>query len=340
MLINAYCTHLAPPQPDFPHTLHNRRDRSDPEMVPHLRGFQGFVMQGGKRQMTQTRYHVLRHIDRVIHQLSMEVEREDMSAMGDWAARANAIIFLPDGTVRAPDGRVLTAPEHDETQPGAEVPYLEDASLRKLRTEKRLAAMGIPIMPSLPPVLSVMEARFRAPSEVAERALGLFLCAVRAESLGSQEPVPSAELMKKRPRAALALTPEEKAFLAADAPAQAEVNRRGWGYECVDAFRWALGASASLPFPAAPCDVVPMAKHVFNLDEAAFVHAASLRSVEEILDELDLVYRLHWATTDARVKGRAPLPGVVPGVVLERHRALNWLTRFDDAEWDEVDTPT
>jgi len=27
-------------------------------------------------------------------------------------------------------------------------------------------------------------------------------------------------------------------------------------------------------------------------------------------------------------------------VLMERHRALNWLVRFQHAGWDEVDTPT
>jgi hypothetical protein len=28
------------------------------------------------------------------------------------------------------------------------------------------------------------------------------------------------------------------------------------------------------------------------------------------------------------------------GVVAERHYALNWLVRYGDADWDDVDTPT
>jgi hypothetical protein len=59
-----------------------------------------------------------------------------------------------------------------------------------------------------------------------------------------------------------------------------------------------------------------------------------------LLDGLDLAYRLHWVTTDARVKSMTPAVALEPGVVVERHHALNWLTRFDDAEWDDVETPT
>jgi hypothetical protein len=34
------------------------------------------------------------------------------------------------------------------------------------------------------------------------------------------------------------------------------------------------------------------------------------------------------------------MKGLDPGVIQERHHALNWLVRFEDAEWDDVDTPT
>ncbi|ATS65984.1 DUF4272 domain-containing protein [Xanthomonas citri pv. fuscans] len=47
-----------------------------------------------------------------------------------------------------------------------------------------------------------------------------------------------------------------------------------------------------------------------------------------------------WAVRQAGRSGQ-PLPaGIVPGVVYERHYALNWLLHFEDAEWDEVETPT
>jgi hypothetical protein len=72
----------------------------------------------------------------------------------------------------------------------------------------------------------------------------------------------------------------------------------------------------------------------------AVVRSARLRGAGEILDALDLCYRLHWATTEARVKQTEPPAGLEPGVVAERHHALNWLVRFQDADWDDVDTPT
>jgi hypothetical protein len=38
---------------------------------------------------------------------------------------------------------------------------------------------------------------------------------------------------------------------------------------------------------------------------------------------------------------KTPVPANLnDGVLQERHHALNWLVRFEDREWDDVDTPT
>ena len=61
---------------------------------------------------------------------------------------------------------------------------------------------------------------------------------------------------------------------------------------------------------------------------------------DDTLPCVDLCFRIHWAVTDARVNGNEAVHDLDPGVALERHRSLNWLTCFEDADWDEVDTPT
>jgi hypothetical protein len=50
-------------------------------------------------------------------------------------------------------------------------------------------------------------------------------------------------------------------------------------------------------------------------------------------------YRLHWAVREARIK-QADIAGLEPGVVAERHNSFNWLVRFQNQDWDEVETPT
>ena len=65
-----------------------------------------------------------------------------------------------------------------------------------------------------------------------------------------------------------------------------------------------------------------------------------IRSKKEILDKADLIYRMDWAAVDARIHGMQGPAGLEHGVVQERHKTLNWMICFDDAEWDDVSTPT
>ena len=70
-----------------------------------------------------------------------------------------------------------------------------------------------------------------------------------------------------------------------------------------------------------------------------FIETAQLRSVSEILDETDRIYRIHWAVREAQLKEQPVPAGLDPDVVWERHYALNWLTWYAD-EWDDVTTDT
>jgi hypothetical protein len=67
---------------------------------------------------------------------------------------------------------------------------------------------------------------------------------------------------------------------------------------------------------------------------------SGIRGKMEILDEADLIYRYHWATRGAELKGKSPPAGLDPGVVYERHYALNWLIGYMGQEWDDVSTDT
>ncbi|UUZ55836.1 hypothetical protein LP419_10305 [Massilia sp. H-1] len=73
ILVNAYSTLLELPKPEFAHVLHNRRDLSDPELLPHLDGFCGCVMARGEAGMSPNKYHVILHLQRVQHHASLSV---------------------------------------------------------------------------------------------------------------------------------------------------------------------------------------------------------------------------------------------------------------------------
>jgi hypothetical protein len=340
MLINAYCTHRDPPAPAFPHVLRARRDRTDPDLGDHLRGFMGFVMDRGNRPMNQTRYAVLRHVERVRHHLAFEIDERFTRELAAWARDANAILFFTDATVRTPDGEVLVDPKTGEAAPGAHPPYPADAEARKRSSEAVLAALGVQVPPSLPPVVSEVEVELRDPFEVAARATALFACALRGESLASGNPLDPRDILARLPRALEAMSPKEDAFFAAEVPSQQEIVDQTWRYEALAVLVWSLGVLDDLPVPVEICNVSALAKTMLALDQTRFATGASLRPTAAILGALDLHFRMHWATTDARIADERPPAGLEAGVVQERHYALNWLTRFEEADWDDVDTPT
>jgi len=314
--INVYCTLRHPPEPDFPHKLVGHRDRSDPELVPHLGGFINFLGQKAGGKMTVTLYHVLRHIERVRHQFSLEVEEAGLEPLAHWALAANALLFFSDSSVRDPFGGVLVSPDGKTSDDYSRIPFPKDGWERKTRSEEQLKARGIPLPPN-PPVVAEGEVELRTTAELEARVAAVAAVARRGRG-GPKEDV-----------SGLSLSPIEEKFLAFDEPDPDEMFEASWRTESQFLFEWALGMRPSLPWPDQVADLDPPLQA-----------GGQLRSVAEILDQLDLHYRLHWVLRKAVQEKRDPPAGLNLSVVMERHYSLNWLTRFEDAEWDDVDMPT
>lgn len=340
MLINAYCTHRNLPALEFPHELIGSRDLSDPELVDHLNGFIGFIMQGGEREMTQTLYHVYRHIERVQNHLSLDVDDDHLDAFATWAWDANAIVFLPDGSVCDPNGNVLVSPENGGSDPDAQVPYPDDALERKEVISQDLRELKLEPYAGLPPVIGEYEVNLRPAEEVARRAIALMAVAIRAEGLGSGHPIPVEEIRERLPQAFDALSPVEQVFMNDDSPDQQSIINHAWRYECLYALEWALGHFDELHFPSAICDVPEVAGNILHRDREEMIAQAQLRPTHEILDEVDLHFRLHWIARQASQEDKPAPAGLDIGVIQERRVALNWLIRFENADWDDVDCPT
>ena len=334
ILFNAYCTRLEIAQPSFAHKLHARRDLSDPELLEHLGGLCGYVQSRGDGKMSLDKYHVILHVQRVQHHLSISVGVGDIDAFHAWAGQANALLYTADGDVTDPQGRILVSGAVGAADPAARVPYLELAVERKAATEAALAVRGIIVPPTLPPLICEDELSLRSRDEVIERARALLLVALRAESVASGEAMPVEALLSKMPLADDALSPKELAFLQLAAPSQQDCAPFIWRYEALLALEWALGLVDELPYPAAPADAAPVVATLIDM------RGPQLRLAGEILDALDLHYRLNWHIRQTRLKKQGALVGVDADVVMERHHTLNWLVRFQHAPWDEVDTPT
>ena len=339
--IFAYCTHRDPPEPDFPHEQVFVRDYSTQGFVEHLMGLVGELFQAADDgSISQTVFGVCRHLQRTNVLAALKVDGEHIEAIAPWAWKSNAILFLPDRSVRDPNGAVLYDPTTKEPDPNAQLPFLPDARQRKAQSEIDLRNRLIDVPDALPPVVSESEVMLRSADDVAWRALALFIVAVRAESLASGKPIPIEALREKSPMSFQALTTWEQDFLANDSPPEADVSAAGWRYEALSALQWALGLQSELPFPDKICDVPEAARLMIAMPAREMIETATLRATDEILNALDRNYRLLWAARDSATRQSEPPGGIEGGVITERQHAFNWLTYFENADWDDVDIPS
>ena len=137
-------------------------------------------------------------------------------------------------------------------------------------------------------------------------------------------------------------SPDERAYL--DDPESDEKTQiqYAWQYENLWVMEWALGFTDDLFWPTHICDV-PESSRIMreHLTMEELTAAARLRPRAELLDQADLIYRLHWACVDARVMGMPAPQSLEEGVVMERHRALFWLAGCDKmCPWDDIDLST
>jgi hypothetical protein len=212
----------------------------------------------------------------------------------------------------------------------------EEQRARKARSEERLRAEGVPIDASLPVIADKSTAKLRTKDAIVDRLLALLLVSMKGEGL-SQEKVLQAQTELG---AAPFLSPEEKAFVALAAPNQHERAKFSWRYEGMNVLHWSLGRVEKLEKPEKVVDAGRMVKLVHEPGVAAYRASAKPRSVDEILDEADLIYRYDWACVDARVSKQPNPAGIDCEVVVERHQALNWLYGYQGQDWDDVSTDT
>jgi hypothetical protein len=212
----------------------------------------------------------------------------------------------------------------------------EEQVQRKERSEGLLKAEKVPYIEHLPVIESEKEAKIRDEADVELRALCLVIVAVKGEGL-EQEAID--DLVSKY-GLAKHFTPKEKAFIANPSPTQHDKVQFVWRYESAWVMLWALGFIDTLSRPDQIADVPKLAEIIRSHTTESFQANGKLRKASELLDQADLIYRYHWAVTDARINGREPPAGLDGSVVYERHYSLNWLIGYMDEEWDDISTDT
>lgn len=206
---------------------------------------------------------------------------------------------------------------------------------RKKKSEATVAALGLPVNETLPVVEDETAIRPRTVKEVVERCLATSFCSIRGESNDKK----LVDGILARFSATPFLSPLERKFIDNPTPSKQELADFAWRYEGVHVFLWALGYLPELRSPDQVADVVNEMKLIHEKGPEGLGAGAKLRPMSELLDMNDFYYRLDWAASRLRLEGQAN-PKANEEIIVERHRALNWLIRYQNQEWDDVTTDT
>lgn len=231
---------------------------------------------------------------------------------------------------QTPDNRKVKIEELKAKDPSKE------AIERKQRSVERLKKEGVPVIKHLPFIEDSSEAKKRTTEEIAHRTIAVVITAVKGEGLDQA----TVESLVKKYGAEKFFSPEEMVFIKDASPTQPNRIKFSWRYECAWVLLWSLGYVDTLTKPEGICDVPKLVGILKDRDTAKFIKDAKLRPFDQILDQADLIYRYHWATTDARIKEKPAPAKLEAGVVQERHYALNWLIGYMEQEWDDISTDT
>lgn len=209
------------------------------------------------------------------------------------------------------------------------------ATERKQRNIQLLREMNVITSANLPVISDENQTSIRSAEEVAQRVA--VLAAVNTVAFGYLDGAAVISYLQQH-QLWDKTTDAEKAFL--HDPQEEQKTKETWKCEDIWVLLWALKKVPSLGEMDALCnlDMVPEEAFPFRgpaSDPAAFLNnATDIRTTTEILDANDLYYRANWSCVDARIKGeKEPLH---PGIVYERHYALNWLINYKNQSWDAV----
>lgn len=213
--------------------------------------------------------------------------------------------------------------------------YTAEQLERKAASEAFLTGEGVKINPHLPCVASEDSVVIRDKKEMVGRAYALLVVAAKGEGIEQ-------EYLDKtvQEKGITEFSPNEKTLFESTNLSNQDMATASWRYESLNAILWALGFISELKYPSEECDVANLVSLIFKPTREEFESLAQPKSKQEILDELDKTYRMHWACVNARVKGEPISGNLNTGVVYERHYLLNWLTNHHNEDWDDVQTAT
>lgn len=227
-------------------------------------------------------------------------------------------------------------------------PKIEEDQCDKDRRERSLAVLrelGLPFIEKKAVSIAEKNCNMVSKEDLIHRLACVFTASACADTCTySPEDAPTdvvnfRDLFEEKFNISQYVSQYEKRYIADPLGHAKYHNIHIWRYECCSIMLWALGL-VDIDLPTECCEPVDICKLMFNTDFDDLCAKANMRSKEEILDRLDLVYRLNWACVEAQVKHQK-MDVVNPSVVYFWHYALNWMAGVDgNRNWDTIQPNT
>lgn len=196
-------------------------------------------------------------------------------------------------------------------------------------TERQQVSQGImqnrqvPFLETLSPLPLIQQTTRRKPQQVHQRLLIETALASRAAGLPRKDYQPLLDHLDPS-----SFTAAEKTFLNAD---RIDVNDQIdylWRAERAHTLAWSLSAVESSTWPSQTAQP----ERLLAVALQSLQSSPVLRPQSELLDQADLIYRLHWSALNARYLDRDPPDHLQIDVLQERHHALAWLLGLSSLE--------
>lgn len=207
---------------------------------------------------------------------------------------------------------------------------------RKSASEARIQSLDIPINEALPPRAADSDIQLRSPEEVLQRMIALWSVVGSAMMPGNRH----FHRYIVANRYQTWLSEREMRFLLKEKPGESQRIQYSWQLEPLYFIGWCAGLIERIEIPKGPSSLKDIVD-LFPKDIAPpdrLKAAIRMRSTAEIMDQVDLVYRLDWGLRNsAPTSGDTP-PAVNAGVIQEWHRAANWMIRHKGQDnWDHIE---
>lgn len=133
------------------------------------------------------------------------------------------------------------------------------------------------------------------------------------------------------------LSADEQSFIEDEHASAESTHFHGWLIESIQFIAWALGLTALDHFEECQVTLAGLFPEA-GTDPNLFISGAKLRPLEELLQEADTLYMLHWYAVAGSIAGRRDERVVPPRIIFRRH-AADWLIGVAE-KWEDVSLDT